>query len=73
MTPIQPATLKNNRRVLAAQLRRRANRIDRQAWLLEEHATRLGPPSFAGIIKNLRHDAQALRRLADELAPKARR
>jgi hypothetical protein len=55
-----------NRRILAAQLRRRATRIDRSVWNIE----RVNRALNANAIRNLRHDAQALRRLADQIAPK---
>ena len=73
MTPIPTATLKNNRRVLAARLRAHANRLDRVAWSLEQHAHSTGTTYLMKFVKQNRLTANHLRRHADELAPKARR
>lgn len=72
MTPIPAATLKNNRRVLAARLRAHANRLDRIAWNLEQHANSTGTTYLMKFVKQNRLTASHLRRHADDLSPKRR-
>lgn len=61
-----------NRRIAAAQLRRRATRIDRSAWVIEQNKLEPMRHSRDFVVSELRADAQALRRLADQFTPKAK-